>query len=46
MTNGMTYNVSSAHQPSCKARIVLFISSGAIQLLVGPGVRLVRTEQM
>ena len=45
ITNGMTYIVRPAMQPSYSLRMMAFISSGAIQLLVGPQ-SFSSTEQM
>jgi len=36
MTKGMTYMVRPRMQPAYRPRMVSFISSGSIQLLVGP----------
>jgi len=36
MTNGMTYIVRPRMQPAYRPRMRSFISSGSIQLLVGP----------
>ncbi len=45
ITNGMTYIVRPAMQPSYSLRMMAFISSGSIQLLVGPQ-SFSSTEQM
>ena len=45
ITNGMTYMVRPCMQPAYSPRIRSFISSGAIQLLVGPQ-SFSSTEQM
>ena len=45
MTNGMTYIVRPCMQPSYRSVMIFFISSGAIQLLVGPA-SFSSTEQM
>ena len=45
ITNGMTYIVRPFMQPAYSPRMICFISSGAIQLLVGPQ-SFSSTEQM